>query len=265
MGQEAVNEIHGALHAPDNPVVPMSGSLRTDLLDDLVECEEAADLVLAVGTSLAGMNADRLVQTAVERARCAGDAGGHLGAVLVGLQRTTYDRHLTLRIFATCDETFRMLAEEMGLSSLVPPARAPGSFFVPPVLQQDSPTDGGVAGEAYLLPRVGYDAMGRRSGGVCTALDLRDGASLVIPSGPHAGARGEVDGCDREGHPRIRFMLRLKKGGSTKVPSMMVLGTWWLQAAADSAVKQLPAVNLPDEGDTSPAATELRALLEAYA
>ena len=35
MPQHVMNEIHGACHSPDNPVVPMSGSLRTDLFDDV--------------------------------------------------------------------------------------------------------------------------------------------------------------------------------------------------------------------------------------
>ena len=39
MPQQVVNEIHGALHAPDNPVIPMSGYLRSDLLVDALDCE----------------------------------------------------------------------------------------------------------------------------------------------------------------------------------------------------------------------------------
>ena len=44
----------------------------------------------------------------------------------------------------------------------------------------------------------------------------------------------------------------------------MALGVWWLQAAADGTAQQLPVVNLPDLGDTSAAAVELRELREAY-
>ena len=62
--QHAINEIHGSLYAPDNPVVPMSGSLRKDLLEDVLACEARADLVLACGTSLGGMNADRVAKVA---------------------------------------------------------------------------------------------------------------------------------------------------------------------------------------------------------
>ena len=59
MPQQLVNEIHGAIHDPSNPVVPMSGNLRSDLFADLLDCEARADLTIAVGTSLCGMNSDR--------------------------------------------------------------------------------------------------------------------------------------------------------------------------------------------------------------
>merc|ERR1711871_1615293 len=56
----AINEIHGAWYDPTNPVVPMNASLRRDLMDDLHHWKEKTDLCLAIGTSLSGMNADRL-------------------------------------------------------------------------------------------------------------------------------------------------------------------------------------------------------------
>ena len=46
---------------------------------------------------------------------------------------------------------------------------------------------------------------------------------------------------------------------------MLVVGSWWLQAAVDAAVPQLPVVNAPVEGDASDAAKELRELMAAYA
>lgn len=59
--QDGLNEIHGAWYDPSNPVVQMSGNLRGDLFEWLREWEERADLVLVLGTSLSGMNADRMV------------------------------------------------------------------------------------------------------------------------------------------------------------------------------------------------------------
>jgi len=127
----------------------------------------------------------------------------------------------------------------------------------------------------YLLRTLHYDAFGSRllpptwaakqiEG--CT-LDVRDGAQVVIPTGMHAGAKGEVDGTDREGNPRCRFRLKLKRGGPPngfKAAHMMVLGTWWLQAAADGTVEQLPVVNVPAANDSSPAAQRLHGVCDAY-
>mmetsp|Transcript_166870 Transcript_166870/g.535634 ORF Transcript_166870/g.535634 Transcript_166870/m.535634 type:complete len:341 (-) Transcript_166870:175-1197(-) len=81
--QEAINEIHGAWHAPDNPVIPMSGCLRDDLFDDVQQCEREADLVLALGTSLCGapgskpcIEATRPSSSTSERTpRCGSSAG----------------------------------------------------------------------------------------------------------------------------------------------------------------------------------------------
>jgi hypothetical protein len=48
--QRLLNEIHGAWYDPSNPVVPMSGSLRGDLFEDVLRWEKRADLVLTLGT-----------------------------------------------------------------------------------------------------------------------------------------------------------------------------------------------------------------------
>lgn len=293
--QSAINEIHGACHDPSNPVVPMNGELRGDLFADLLACEEGADLGIAVGTSLCGMNADRVVTTAAERAASRKQRErGALGSVVIGLQRTVHDPDATLRLFGRIDAVFALLAEEMGLA--VAPARAEGEYFHPPVLSGAATTAAEAAaaeeavpacwkeaallqrgyehGQAYLLRGLRYDAAGRRvettgsgSGGGSGSLDVRDGAQLVIPIGMHAGAVGEVDGCDREGNPRCRFKLKLRrdKPASFKAPHMMPLGTWHLQAAADAAVDRLPVVNVPAEDDESEAAREVRALIAAYA
>lgn len=219
MPQQAVNEIHGALYAPDNPVIPMSGYLREDLLSDLLGLEQRADLVIAIGTSLAGMNADRIVHACADRAA----RGQGLGSVLIGLQRTQSDGESTLRIFAPCDVVFERLAASLdGVGHLVPPPRAKAEYFWPAVLQRpiaaaamDVSDGAGIASngrqsnadepeasdERYLLCGLRYDAMGRRNdddnitpsqGAIgsttdlsqqpATRLDLRDGAALLIPT-----------------------------------------------------------------------------------
>ncbi|KAL3907288.1 MAG: hypothetical protein SGPRY_010226 [Prymnesium sp.] len=255
MPQHVVNEIHGSIHSPDNPVVPMSGDLREDLFQDLLRCEQTADLTIAVGTSLCGMNADRVVSTPAGKA-----PKQALGSVVISLQRTVLDDSSTLRIFAQCDQVFEMLAQVLALDA-VPRPHTKGNFFCPPVLR--CPPE-----SAYMLTNLPYDSFGQRLESLIEkellVLDVRENARIVIPSGPFAGATGEVDGFDREGNPRCRFMVRLKKTGKLKVPHVMLLGSWWLQAAADGTARQLPVVNWPRNGDHSPAALKLRALCEAY-
>jgi NAD-dependent SIR2 family protein deacetylase len=100
--QHHLNEIHGAWYDPSNPVVMMSGQLRTDLFEWLLEWEQKADLLLVLGTSLSGMNADRMVSAASKRHR----KGEGLGTVIISLQKTPYDCSSSLRIFSTLDKVF---------------------------------------------------------------------------------------------------------------------------------------------------------------
>ncbi|CAD7973383.1 unnamed protein product [Amoebophrya sp. A25] len=162
--QCALNEIHGSWYDCSNPVVPMSGQLRSDLFRDFEECREKADIVLAFGTSLAGMNADSLCQAtalrciqqdADEIAQQAGrpDSGetsaqredgdtteaskeallDHRmrfgGLVICSLQKTSYDKLAALRIFAKLDRLGEMIVEvESRLRT-----RKMASSFTPPV------------------------------------------------------------------------------------------------------------------------------------
>lgn len=232
----------------------MSGNLREDLFDDLLNCEKTADLAIAVGTSLCGMNADRVVQKAADRA--AKGQPGQLGSIIICLQRTVHDASASLRIFARCDDVFAMLAEEMALE--VAPEWLSGSYFVPPVLEERAEAD-------YVFEGISYDASGDRSAEDTIRWDLRDDAELVIPRGLHAGARGVVDGpFDREGNIRCRFTLR-PKTGKLRAQMAMLLGRWWIQGAVDGKVDCLPCVNVPPADCTTPAAQKLRDLMEAYA
>jgi NAD-dependent SIR2 family protein deacetylase len=65
--QHCINEIHGAWFDPSNPVVTMSGDLRTDLVKRLDNSKKKSDLVLALGTSLAAVGADAIVDAAATR------------------------------------------------------------------------------------------------------------------------------------------------------------------------------------------------------
>jgi transcription initiation factor IIF auxiliary subunit/NAD-dependent SIR2 family protein deacetylase len=124
--QTFLNEIHGAWFDPSNPVVPMTGSLRDDLCSSLYKHEQKTDLCIAIGTSLCGMNADRMVTTPAQkfieqRGRLKslrmhmGRTAPCLGAVIIGLQQTQHDSISSLRIFSKIDEVMALLAWEMKL------------------------------------------------------------------------------------------------------------------------------------------------------
>ena len=58
----------------------MDGSLREDLLAALLEAEERADLCLALGSTLCGMNADRIAASVAQRQRAGQGQGLVRGA-----------------------------------------------------------------------------------------------------------------------------------------------------------------------------------------
>jgi len=109
--QSVMNEIHGGWFDPSNPVIKMSGTLRGDLFKDLNFCERKTDLVLVLGSSLCGMNADRLVSTVATRARVSSEGKGKIhGSVIVSLQTTPHDANSSVRFFATIDRVMELLA-----------------------------------------------------------------------------------------------------------------------------------------------------------
>merc|ERR1712000_13264 len=83
--QEKINEIHGAWYDPSNPVVQFSGNLRGDLFNWMEEMERKTDLCLCLGTSLSGMNADRMAETPAKRSVKTKKV---IGTVIINLQQT---------------------------------------------------------------------------------------------------------------------------------------------------------------------------------
>ena len=59
--QHVINEIHGSWFDPGNPVVKYSGSLHERAYPWMRQEAETADLVLVLGTSLGGLNADQVL------------------------------------------------------------------------------------------------------------------------------------------------------------------------------------------------------------
>jgi NAD-dependent SIR2 family protein deacetylase len=235
--QECINEIHGAWFDPSNPVVPMSGHLRGDLCEELEATIESADLVLAMGTSLCGMNADRMVEGPARRRL---ERGEGLGAVIVGFQRTSMDEVASLRIFERIDKVMLLLAVELGLPT-------PGRVVRPVPIARSNTT---AQRHVYMVP---YDADGKRLVGAAAAdpaqwlrWSLKRGSALKLTAGPGDGFVGTVDRVPSRGECAYLTCFPNTREGSAsfgKVASQYALGEWWVSAACRGAIPLLPVVN----------------------
>ena len=231
--QKDLNEIHGAWYDPSNPVVMMSGQLRSDLFSLLLEWEEKADLLLVLGTSLSGMNADRMVTSCAKRARKErkkGEEGkGLAGPVIVSLQKTPKDSVCSLRIFSTIDKVMELLAEEMRLSTT-------------PLVQKGEVREGEEEEDVFWVP---YNEKGDRvEGGEKIKLDLREDQVVKITRGQFEGDRGVVMGKHDEGHYRIQFRHNIGRGGKRfMAPMLRTMGWWWVEEARRGDLEWIPVVN----------------------
>merc|ERR1719253_319405 len=228
--QEDINEIHGSWFDPSNPVVKYSGCLRGDLFEDMESQADIADLVIVLGTSLTGLNADQCVRKTAARS----SRGISLGSVIISPQRTGQDGRATLRIFAKADDVMTALARQFGFGP-----RAFGKSR-------------GVRRSADLFTKeskvlVPYDRNGVRSDTVKTYWDLSNGAKFRMSehnniSGAHqptdsgikADTVGSVTGRDEKS-----CSISLTIGGANKK-----LGLWWLETAKRGGLEYLPIVNV---------------------
>jgi NAD-dependent SIR2 family protein deacetylase len=218
--QHALNEIHGAWFDPSNPVVPMKGQLRDDLFRSMLEWEDITDLCIAVGTSLAGMNADRVASTVAAKA-CTG-RGGALGTVIIGLQQTRLDAESSLRIFAKIDDVFDLLARELLLD--------PNSAL---------PNAAEVRSDVVCVP---YASSGLKTSAL-HELDLRLGSRVRITSGPNKGRVCEVKG-KRNGN----YLLHSCGHGVGLPVHEYVLGSWIVTEAEKGLLDWCPVTSMCDEG-----------------
>lgn len=267
--QSLLNEIHGSWYDPSNPVVKMSGSLRDDLFSDLLECEEETDLCLCAGTSLAGMNADRVVETVGTRAAVAhaeGSPSDVLGSVIMSIQCTRLDSVACIRVFALLDDAFTVLAKELGLAGDVKPDRvlsvedlargvppSTSTWTMPTVAPTATPA-GGAGSEGtrapgftatkdlYLVP-YGEDGKLLPAGAPLRYLDLRENKNVTITSGPYAAHKATMSGHRSDGNYRItlRGVLKRRDGTASDTGAFaVVMGKWWVAAAVAGAVPSIP-------------------------
>lgn len=240
--QHIINEIHGAWYDPSNPVVPMSGSLRSDLFSSMIEWENHADLCLSMGTSMCGMNADRVFTTVANK----GKAGSSIGGVIVNSQQTQFDSLSCLRIFGKIDTVMKLLMDELDLTT-----QPMTESYRPDVAREKIKQD-----DVFIIPynrnghRISTDSSflrpwNQKQSGTShlTLLDLREGSVVRLVSGPYEGDTGEVLGKNREGHYRIQFS-HVVKASKTPRPFERLLGSWWVEAAVKGTVDSIPVVNI---------------------
>ena len=245
--QQNINEIHGSWYDPSNPVVKYSGTLHELAYPWMEQDAETADLVLVLGTSLGGLNADQVPVNTAERSLLGpSHARASLGAVCINLQQTPQDGKMTLRLFGKSDNLLKMLLAELGMSL---PHGA--------VLR-------GVAWPKADRACVPYDAEGKLlepgSGRPMMLLDLSPGARVRITPGHNIqGARQPMYMHTGAKKPhKHKGVLRQPARGNGVVSERcdasssylldiegvrMRLGIWWLVAARTGAVPRLPVVN----------------------
>merc|ERR1711907_810932 len=245
--QERINEIHGSWFDPANPVVLYSGQLKGDAYPWMRHDAETADLVIVVGTSLGGLNADQVALKTAKRSMrnmpwAPDGSGGALGTVMINLQQTEQDGKASLRIFGKSDDVLAKLDKQLKVEQHV--ARAPAVFKQ----------------EARVL--VPYDREGRRSETAKMWLDLRDGAEVKLTEGHnvqgaqqplymHIGASGtkKVNGrFPGPGHGKVMRRDDLRVSYELQIEGVrMTLGQWWIEAAKRGGPPTLPVVNLHPE------------------
>lgn len=132
-----INEIHGSWYDKSNPVVKMSGSLRGDLFQQMLQWEEVVDFVFAIGTSFSGMNADRVATSCADRHLRTPSSGQ--GLAILTIQKTPQDKKAALRIFSKIDPFMAIVARKLNIRPEctvhpypAPPQVAPKSSTVAP-------------------------------------------------------------------------------------------------------------------------------------
>jgi len=211
--QEKINEIHGAWYDPSNPVVQFSGNLRGDLYEWMEQIEKQTDLCLCLGTSLSGMNADRIAETPARRSL---KTASILGTVIINLQQTKLDSKSTIRVWAKLDDTFKLIAEKLQLDMSAVPIDPPKEYK-----------------DQFIIP---YNKEGRYDPSCQMIWDLRDHQEIYIqnPEASNYKQKGEIFKKDKENN----YVVHVGRSGYR-------LGRWWVQCVMQGKWPyHLPFVNL---------------------
>jgi len=233
--QHRINEIHGAWFDPSNPVVKYSGTLRDDLYHWMQDSAKTADLVIALGTSLSGLNADQMVEKCALRKNS-------LGSVMINLQQTKLDGMLSLKLYGKTDDVLGMVMKKLKLK------QDPSEYLKHCHKYQNWSRL--LQLKRYKL-QVPFDKRGDRLKNIedktkWSNLDLNIDAKVKLHRKNNCkgseqpsymdlpGKIGQIQGFDEQAKSIVI------KFGNKKV----YVGGWWIEAALSGTVETLPIVNV---------------------
>lgn len=243
--QHKINEIHGAWFDPSNPVVKYSGSLRNDLYSWMKESAKTADLVIALGTSLSGLNADRMVVDCAERE-------GSLGSVMINLQQTQLDGMMSLKIYGKTDDVLSSLVERLHEKGKL---KQTSQDFLKSCekLQNWSEL---LKMNRYKF-KIPYDKNGnkllKKDGEMpgdksrWTTWDLSENARVKLHR------KNNCKGSEQPSYVKLPGVIGAVVGFDDQAKSVVVgfgrsksvyVGGWWIEAAMNGTVDTLPIVNV---------------------
>merc|ERR1719481_635885 len=231
--QEDIVEIHGSWYDPSNPVVCYDGNLKQEYFQKMKEAADTADLVLVLGTSLSGLNSDRVAKDPAKRSL----QGRSLGTVIINLQQTQQDGISSLRIFSQTDQVFTALLDKLGIPLQPEPVFPPRN--------------------KALIP---YDRNGKLSLTKSMYLDLSDNQKIILNPGHNCqgskqGSLMHIGGSEAiryrdtvqqpgPGYGRVVSYSQAHQGWQLQVEGVpMLLGGWWLEAAVWGALEFVPVIN----------------------
>eukprot|EP00656_Telonema_subtile_P008834 TRINITY_DN14131_c0_g1_i5.p1 TRINITY_DN14131_c0_g1~~TRINITY_DN14131_c0_g1_i5.p1 ORF type:complete len:283 (+),score=61.88 TRINITY_DN14131_c0_g1_i5:157-1005(+) len=194
-----------------------SGSLKHDAYPWMRDDASTADLVIVVGTSLGGLNADQVAtKTAKRSLRDApwkpDGSGGALGMVMINLQQTEQDGKATLRLFGATDTVLPRVLEKMGLAEATACqcgqrfCREPNGYMYRArqdaqpahswdlLLKDEDGQLGRIERPVFSADRVvtvPYDRDGNRSETARMQLDLRNGQQVKLTEGHNIQGAGQ--------------------------------------------------------------------------
>jgi len=177
--------------------------------------KKKTDLCLALGTSLSGLNADRIAKTPAKKYPKKG-----YGLVIVAIQKTKLDNICTLRIFAKLNDVMSLLEKELGLQEI--PKR---------MLLDD---------DVFTVP---YDQdSGELSQDKWCTVKLTKGSRIRVTKGNFSGCKGIVDGKNEQGHYKLRVFVPVKDMDDVEITYEWLLGSWWFDEAKGGLVPYIPVV-----------------------